>query len=150
MQINTVSLIHRTPASVVEFRSRKELNHFLQTHPQATTAIDTAPEQPTTIVLSHIPLNEIHDASMESEILSFLSPDLVLSGHTHHCNSTVHSYHPREDGVSRRSVMEATVPTCSYRMGERHMGVGVVTVGELVCVCVTYVSWIHVLSPIHR
>ncbi len=129
--MNTVCLIHSSPAGAVESAARQDLKRFLQNVPSGNQA-DAVPLA--TVVLSHIPLNDIHGAVLKAELLSAVSPSLVLSGHTHHPATVAHGYSRQEGGAKAReeTVMEVTVPTCSYRMGEVHMGVGVVTIGKWV------------------
>ena len=69
-------------------------------------------------------------SSPQSSILSSLSPDYIFSGHIHRTSFTSHSY-TTVDGRERRG-REWVVPTCSYRMGESHMGTGAIFIGETV------------------
>ena len=69
-------------------------------------------------------------SSPQSSILSSLSPDYIFSGHTHHTSSSSHSY-TTVDGRERLGT-EWVVPTCSYRMGESHMGTGAIFIGETI------------------
>ena len=65
--------------------------------------------------------------------------DYVISGHIHHENYTTHVHRVYDEGMDgtvekRARVLklthEITVPTCSYRMGEAHPGVGAMVIGE--------------------
>lgn len=64
----------------------------------------------------------------QNSYLSAIGPDYVFSGHIHYKTSSHHTY-TTTDG-RRKVAMEWTVPTSSYRMGETHMGVGAIFIGE--------------------
>lgn len=61
-----------------------------------------------------------------------LEPSYILSGHIHHEDYNTHVIweSEKEDSV-RKLTHEITVPTCSYRMGQQYMGVGVAVIGKL-------------------
>ena len=85
-----------------------------------------------TVVVSHVPLNLLHRSrtvshdnnyvDIKTKILLSLRPGIVISGHVHHQEYTLHSL--EYGGGSQVIANEITVPTCSYRMGEKQMGVG--------------------------
>ena len=84
----------------------------------------------TTCLDTLLPLPSLSLSSPQSSILSSLSPDYIFSGHTHHTSSSSHSY-TTVDGRERLGT-EWVVPTCSYRMGESHMGTGAIFIGETI------------------
>lgn len=60
---------------------------------------------------------------IQTKILHTLTPDMVVSGHVHHEAYT--RYH-----LDKGDVHEITVPTCSYRMGKRNMGIGTAVISK--------------------
>ena len=118
-----------------EKKCRHDLDHFL-------THGTTSAHHPYDIIFSHVPLNYLSPSSytnglstvnIKTKILSSLNGTrFVFSGHIHHAMFSTHSS-SRPPGIGRvwshrlvrdSIVHEITVPTCSYRMGERYMGVG--------------------------
>ena len=114
-----------------EKKCRHDLEHFL-THRNL---------RPYDIVFSHVPLkylspatytNGLSTVSIKSKILSSLNGTrFIFSGHIHHSLFSTHSSRSLNTGrvwshrLARDGMVhEITVPTCSYRMGERYMGVG--------------------------
>ena len=88
----------------------------------------------TKIALSHIPFhrNRVNSRSkdlLKGDVLS-LELDFIFSGHIHHEAYSTHALRDDESIRSRRLTHEITIPTCSYRMGETHQGVGVAIIGE--------------------
>ena len=59
-----------------------------------------------------------------------LEPSYILSGHIHYESYNTHAYWESEK--VKKLTHEITVPTCSYRMGQQHMGAGVAVIGEFV------------------
>ena len=73
-------------------------------------------------------ISHTNSNSQRLEILSSIAPDYVFSGHIHVATETALPYNM---GLDLRTVaIEITVPTCSYRMGVAHMGIGMIVVGE--------------------
>ena len=144
--------LNNYPRSTSEIKCRYELDEFLR---QLETSTDQV-KYPD-VVFSHAPLDylsqtpSVSSSSLKSRILSTLGgTQFILSGHTHRTKYTSHrakSVHfpPLNDVHSvnhdllqdklvkaSHNVYEITVPTCSYRMGERHMGVGATVLSELI------------------
>ena len=126
-----------------ENKCRYDLDEFL--HQISSTNHQSMPPS---VVFSHVPLDHLspvsQTANVKSRILSSLvGTNFIFSGHIHHMMYSSHnlktytspsplSVHrgldhelpPAELTNVRHTTYEITVPTCSYRMGERHMGVG--------------------------
>jgi hypothetical protein len=120
VKLNTVTFIHDRPANQEEVQIREETTSFLSSVSESTArGLLRRP----VLVFSHVPLSDLPTA-VTSSILSSLSPDYIFSGHIHHTSFTSHSY-TTVDGRERRG-REWVVPTCSYRMGESHMGTGAI------------------------
>lgn len=87
------------------------------------------------MVFSHVPLQDV-SAELRVAVLEQVAPDYIISGHIHHESYSTHRVNTAGGGggggggVSVRVAQEITVPTCSYRMGESHMGVGAAVIGE--------------------
>ena len=131
------------PSTNSENKCRHDLDKFLR----QTSSANHQSMQPN-VLFSHVPLDHLSQASqranVKSRILSSLvGTSFIFSGHIHHMKYSSHnvkgyaspsplSIHrgldheltPAELANTRHTVYEITVPTCSYRMGERHMGVG--------------------------
>ena len=120
--------------TTTEKRCRFDLEHFL------TKTLNSSLHPPPDVAFSHVPLNYLSPAThtngfptvnIKSKILSSLTgTNFIFSGHLHH---SIYGSHHRPVGGGRvwshraardDVVHEITVPTCSYRMGERYMGVG--------------------------
>ena len=56
----------------------------------------------------------------------------IMSGHIHKEYYETHVMWD-SNGRDMKLTHEITVPTCNYRMGEKHMGVGVAIIGEFNC-----------------
>ncbi len=112
---------------------QKNLVHFLDTYTRKKELKSTNFEPPLTILISHVPLNELSKSAhftynnkavdIRTKILLTLVPDVVVSGHVHH---EVYTHHR----LDKMEVHEITVPTCSYRMGELSMGVGTAVISK--------------------
>ena len=142
-QLTTVCYLNDHPSTTSENKCRYDLDEFL--HQISSTNHQSV--QPIA-VFSHVPLDHLSSASqranVKSRILSSLfGTSFIFSGHIHHMKYSRHnvkanalpsllSVHHGLDHVqpqaelanTRHTAYEITVPTCSYRMGERHMGVG--------------------------
>jgi hypothetical protein len=134
MQLTTVCYINSHLRTTSEKKCRHDLDNFL-THSTASA------HHPHDIIFSHVPLNYLSPASytnglstvnIKNKILSsFNGTRFIFSGHIHHSMFSTHSSRPMSAGrvwshrlAKDGIVHEITVPTCSYRMGERYMGVG--------------------------
>lgn len=133
-QITTVCFI-RQPVTTAEVECRESLIRFLDGYQDSMRK----PSLPLlTIVVSHVPLNHLetnhkfkHHGKMvdiKTKILLSLRPGIIVSGHVHHEEYTLHSV---ETGSGDHVIAnEITVPTCSYRMGEKLMGVGTAVISK--------------------
>ena len=108
---------------------RKKLDSYISEHREALLARE-APR----IVLSHIPLHQTrrnHYHLLREKVLR-VQPNYIFSGHIHHQSYSTHVLW--DSSAKEKSIKwlsdEITVPTCSYRMGEQHMGVGVAVIGK--------------------
>lgn len=108
----------------IESQAKLQLDTFLQQYSK-NTSLQQEPKA--TILLSHVPLNELPNYALRDEIVQTLRPHYVFSGHVHHSDHQLHSPGNQHRGSP---VEEFTVPTCSYRMGQMYMGVGAATVGK--------------------
>lgn len=144
--------INNYPKTTSEENCRSTLDTFLK---HSTNTSQPALQ----VVFSHVPLNKLSPASntngpsmvsVKSRILSSLhGARYVFSGHIHHTmynrhdvdmsQTTTeagshrvmsHGLPQSEYGNARHPVHEITVPTCSYRMGEKHMGIGAAVLSE--------------------
>ena len=132
-QLTTVCYLNNILKTTSEKKCQHDLDEFLK----HTTNSNLRSSE---ILFSHVPLNYLSPAThtngpstvnVKSRILSSLAgAHFIFSGHIHH---TMYSKHglPMNNGhvwshglVKDNIVHEITVPTCSYRMGERYMGVG--------------------------
>ena len=132
-QLTTVCYINSHLQTTSEKKCRFDLEHFL-THQTISTP------HPYDIIFSHVPLdylspatytNGLSTVNIKTKILSSLhGMRFIFSGHIHHSLFSTHSRplstgHVWSHRLAKDSVVhEITVPTCSYRMGERYMGVG--------------------------
>ena len=123
-QLNTVCHIRSHGRNSVESQAKLQLDTFLQQFSNNTSLWQ---ETRATILLSHVPLKELPNYTLRDRIVQSLRPHYVFSGHVHHSD---HQLHSRGSQHSGRPVEEFTVPTCSYRMGQMYMGVGVATIGK--------------------
>ena len=126
--------------SHLQTTSEKKCRHDLD---QFLTHETTSAHHPYDIIFSHVPLNDLSPATytnglstvnIKTKILSSLNgTHFIFSGHIHHTMFSTHSSSTPSVSTGRvwshrlardSIVHEITVPTCSYRMGERYMGVG--------------------------
>lgn len=148
-QLTTVCYLNDHPSTNSESKCRYDLDEFLL----QISSTNHQFMQPS-VVFSHVPLDHLSSASqganVKSRILSSLvGTTFIFSGHIHHMmynhhNVKVHAsltplsirrgldneLPPTELANTRHTAYEITVPTCSYRMGERHMGVGAALLSE--------------------
>ena len=140
-QLTTVCYINNHLQTTSEKKCRYDLEHFL-THETTSTL------HPFDVVFSHVPLNYLAQSTytnglstvnIKSKILSTLNGShFIFSGHVHHSVFSTHSSRPSltagrvwSHRLATDSVVhEITVPTCSYRMGEKYMGVGAVILSK--------------------
>lgn len=109
-------------------KCREDLDSYISEHSETLLA-RRAPR----IVLSHIPLHRTHTNRhhlLREKVLR-IYPNYIFSGHIHHQSYSTHVlWDQNDEGESvKRLSNEITVPTCSYRMGEQYMGVGVAVIG---------------------
>ena len=123
-QLNTVCYIRYHDLNSIESQARLQLNSLLQ---QYSNSSSSRQESKATILLSHVPLKQISNDNLRGKIAQVLQPHYVFSGHIHHSDHQIHWY---GDLDADKSIDEFTVPTCSYRMGQTYMGVGVATIGK--------------------
>ena len=135
IQLTTVCFINSSLKTQPESDCRQELTNFLDKFKSARLS---SPSTNTPNVLSHVPLDNLQSTTnIKTKILSSLRPNFVFSGHIHHEKYTIHSTVPegRRNSLPNDKKLEGftheiTVPTCSYCMGQRQMGVGAAVVGE--------------------
>ena len=121
--------INEIPRTHAERACRKDFELFLARNKEAFQK-SKAPR----LVLSHIPLHLTYNNRFHQlrEMVLEAEPNYIFSGHVHHQGYSPHIiWEEGERGRSiRRLAHEITVPTCSYRMGEQFIGVGVAIIGE--------------------
>ncbi len=93
-------------------------------------------------MISHVPLNKLFESNhfthdnnvvdIRTKILLTIEPDVVISGHVHREMYTQHR-------LDNKEVYEITVPTCSYRMGKRNMGIGSAVISKFEILIVVYI-----------
>lgn len=104
-------------------KCRKNLENYVTKH-RAAFQSSSSPR----LVLSHVPLHETVAPGPLKRLVLQLEPSYIFSGHIHHESYSTHVV--QKSGKEGRLVHEITVPTCSYRMGEQYMGVGVAVIGK--------------------
>ncbi|XP_031551473.1 metallophosphoesterase 1-like [Actinia tenebrosa] len=117
VKINTVSFLR---FSVPAYKEEKETyNATLQfIHGISSRMKDDT----TTIVLAHAPLPNM-PSDLYHEFISKTKPKISLAGHLH---KHLQVYHRIKNPVA--TFWEYVIPTCSYRMGTRQIGFGVLIV----------------------
>lgn len=81
------------------------------------------------MILSHVPYTDGNHV-LRNYMLS-VEPSYIFSGHIHHENYKTHTiWKTGRETLVMKLAHEITVPTCSYRMGEKYMGVGLVVFGK--------------------
>lgn len=129
MQFTTVCYINEIPRTQAERTCREDFELFLSRNKKAFQK-SNAPK----LVLSHIPLHLRYNSRFHRlrEMVLEVEPNYIFSGHVHHQGYSTHIIW--EEGERGHSIQklahEITVPTCSYRMGEQFIGVGVAVIGE--------------------
>ena len=131
--------INAHPRSSSETQCRHEMEDFIE------QSLITAQPRPD-VVLSHVPLDDLSPNIKSKLTSSLVGTRFVFSGHIHHQKYSSHRTaahmstsqvknheQPNVDDANSRSrvIHEITVPTCSYRMGEKYMGVGAAVLSEL-------------------
>lgn len=136
-QITTTCFI-RPPVNAPEAECRESLIKFLDSYSKQESTRTSKTTTFLTILVSHVPLNLLHGSQtishnnhyvdIRTKILLSLRPGIVISGHVHHQEYRLHSL-VYDDG-DHVIANEITVPTCSYRMGEKQMGVGTAVISK--------------------
>ncbi len=126
-QLCTVCFINEQPRTEIENLCRRDLQLAIEVNKN-----EFLKSERTKVALSHVPFHHVfkyYRNRLIADILS-LELDYIFSGHIHY---EAYSTHVMRDTVThkktKRLTHEITIPTCSYRMGEMHLGVGVAVIG---------------------
>lgn len=128
IQLTTVCYINEIPRTQTERDCRKDFELYLERNKEKFQR-GKVPR----LVLSHVPLHSNYNKRFHGlrEMVLGAEPSFIFSGHIHHQSYSTHIiWDEGKRGSSvRRLAHEITVPTCSYRMGEQYIGVGVAIIG---------------------
>ncbi|XP_046850422.1 metallophosphoesterase 1 homolog isoform X2 [Xenia sp. Carnegie-2017] len=115
-KVNTLGFLRYEFTSQHEKNAMESLNTFM------ATALRKLDKNKHTLVFSHLPLR-YWDAYFAVKVMNNIKPKAIFSGHDHKAK-----YRMYKTGIF--STEEYVQPTCSYRMGSIHMGIGVVILEE--------------------
>ncbi|KAK3703619.1 hypothetical protein QZH41_019164, partial [Actinostola sp. cb2023] len=118
VKINTVSFLRFSPPAYKEEKPTYDstLSFFrdISSHLR---------DGSTVILLAHVPLPYL-PSNLYDKFLSKLKPKVSLAGHLH---KDIQVYHnPKKSGDA--TFWEYVIPTCSYRMGTKQIGAGVLII----------------------
>lgn len=118
VKINSASLLRRKPFK----EERKIYNKTVDFINNLSSKLD---KEKVSILVGHVPIDEIsvkHDVQLR-KLIRTMKPTYAFSGHLHEPDTVQHEF-----GIF--TFTEYVVPTCSYRMGTKMMGVAVAVIGN--------------------